>query len=180
MRIILFLLLVLSFMEVKAQDEVPGHRSFSIQSSFAVSFSGYSVSLVGVYKLAYHEFYLGPVLSVSNSYLPGNGPWGFNTGWKYHFANHKNVGSFVMLDYRNSFYRPFDPLNSGSSFWNSIHEINAGLGFNWMFIPKWNFNAFIGTGVYYERNHDIIGERIISHSGYSNLLKASLLRQLTK
>jgi hypothetical protein len=180
MRLSFFFLLFLSVSSTFAQDEAPGQRSFGVQSSFAVSFSGYSVSLVAVYKVAYNEFYLGPVLSISNSYLPGSGPWGFNTGWRYNYANHKKVGAFAMIDYRNAFYRAFDPANLRSPKWNSIHEVNVALGFKWQFAPLWVFNAALGTGVYMERNHDISGDQLINHSGYSNLLKATFLRQLSK
>ena len=164
----------------KAQDEAPGLRSFGIQSGFSVSFSGYSVSLAAVYKLAYHDFFLGPTLSVSNSYLPGKGPWGINTGWRYTYANHKSVGAFILVDYRNSFYRPYDPYNLRPQIYNSIHEINLALGFKWQFVPEWYFKAAIGTGIYYEKSHDIVGNRLVAHSGYSDLLKATFMKQFNK
>lgn len=164
----------------RAQDEMPGHRSFGIQSSFSVSFSGYSISVAAMYKVAYHDFFLGPTLSISNSYLPGKGPWGMNAGWQYTYANHKSVAAFVLLDYRNSFYKPYDPYKLQPSLYNSIHEINLALGFKWQFVPAWYFKAAIGTGIYYEKSHDIIGDKLITHSGYSDLLRASFLKQFNK
>jgi hypothetical protein len=175
-----FFLFMLPFFASHAQDEAPGLRSWGAQSSFIISFTGYSVTVAAAYKVAYHEFYLGPALSLSNSYLPDKGPWGVNTGWKYNYASHKKVGAFVMIDYLNSFYRPYDPLKLKPKLLNSIHEFNLAMGIKWQFIPFWYFNAAIGTGVFYERNHDIIGDQIVNHSGYSNLLKATFLKQFTK
>ena len=178
LKLLSFLLFVAT--STKGQDEAPGLRAFGIQSNFSVSFSGYSVSLAAVYKVAYHDFFLGPTLSISNSYLPGKGPWGVHSGWKYTYASHKSVGAFILVDYRNSFYRPYDPYKLKPSLYNSIHEINLALGFKWQFVPEWYFKAAIGTGVYYEKSHDIIGDKLITHSGYSDLLRATFLKQFNK
>lgn len=180
MREILLIIILFVATVSMAQDEAPGLRAFGVQSSFSVSFSGYSLSLAAVYKHAYHDFFLGPVLSVSNSYLPGKGPWGINTGWGYTYANHKSVGAFILVDYRNSFYRPYDPYKLRPQTYNSIHEFNLALGFKWQFVSQWYFNAAIGTGIYYEKSHDIVDDRLVTHSGYSDLLRATFMKQFNK
>lgn len=176
-KIIFFLLLSLSSF-ANAQETTPAKNTWGVQTGFTISFFGYSVFAGATYRAGQSEFYAGPVLSISNSYLLTKGPWGVNAGWRYNFAKWKYLNSNILVDYRNAFFKPFNAQVTESKKKNSVHELNFAYGIKWEFTKSWYAGNYIGTGLYYESTYDLSEQKRFGNYGYSGLIKFLLMKEL--
>jgi len=142
-----------------------------IELGTGLSYSGIQTNLafVGFYKG--NEFYLGPKITVTNAYLPQNGPWGIQGGYRRILISKEKLTSFVNLDYQLAFRKPYNPTQLVVNTWNRIHEFHLHYGFTFKVFNRFYIGNQIGIGAYLEKNIDLIEDIQRSFSGFSSQFK---------
>jgi hypothetical protein len=146
--------------------------SWSLFSSIDLTYTGYS-SILGVeYERKKTSFYLAPKISLTQTYIPGRGPWGLNSGFKYLFlTNHERWRFFFNIDYQLALYNAFRQAEEKGKKKNYIHEINAGYGVRFKINERLYIGQSIGVGKYFENYYSYKTESRKTFSGYDALLR---------
>jgi hypothetical protein len=96
-KLVMFSLLILCCFSLKAQENKK--FNYSLETGIQLSNSGIGTYLNGAIERNKHQFYLGPMLSLSDSYFPKNNVTGFNTGYRYQILKMNKLSSFIGLHY---------------------------------------------------------------------------------
>ena len=169
--VLLFLLLTASPSCLTAQEEQSGIQiRWGLEASSFLSYSGYNFRLAGLLKHARHELYVGPKLVLSKSYLPKEGTWGAQIGYRYYWVQENQWQAFVNVDYQQSWYAPYNPLDLEVDGKNQIKEAHLSFGVFKGFGENWRIGSQIGVGFYLEQNKDLVAQVTREYSGYSNLV----------
>lgn len=132
-----------------------GERSAKFRSGFelggAFCYTGLNMNLA--YSLAWREntFFLGPKITLSDSYIPTRGPWGIHAGYRRLFPGEGNFRTFVSFDYQLVFLEPFNSNNFNVNGKNEIHELLLSYGIQLRVWKNLIIGNSIGAGVYFER-----------------------------
>ncbi|MBC7448267.1 MAG: hypothetical protein H7330_09435 [Hymenobacteraceae bacterium] len=151
--------------------------SMGVQATLA--FSGLNTGLTFELQRGRHALYAGPKISVADSYLPSQGPFGGIGGYKFYFLPDYNCvgrfGFFVNLDYQLQRYRAFNRDGGRSGQYNSLHELNLGYGLEYRFSNRWRVNNVFGFGRYWELYHNATRAAEYSQVGYNRLVRLQVL-----
>ncbi|MEO1627001.1 MAG: hypothetical protein AAFV25_17745, partial [Bacteroidota bacterium] len=142
----------------------------SAQLSSSLSWSGADVHLAYGLQKGPHQLYAGPRLLLSNSHLPLKGPWGGALGYRIRLLQSRRLLSTASVEYKFILSEPYDPLQLGGDFLNSIHEWHLSYGLWYRLNDHWQLGSTIGTGFYLERLTDLQEQRKQGFSGYSGQL----------
>ena len=161
-KTILIIISILCFYpEVLAQEESASNKLRSgIELGAGLSYTGLNINLA--YTLAWSDnlFFLGPKLTVSDSYLPSRGPWGIHAGYRRLLPGQSKLRTFAAFDYQVVFLEPFDPNNLDVKGKNEIHELILSYGIQYNLWKNVIIGNSMGAGVYFERFIDSVsGER---------------------
>ena len=144
--------------------------NWGVEGSPFLAYSGYSFRIGGIFRSARHEIYAGPKLVFSKSYLPEEGAWGAQIGYRYFLVQENKWQAFVNADYQQTWYAPYAPRGVEVDGTNQIQEAHLAFGVFRDFGAHWRLGSQIGAGVYFEQNEDLVAQVTRSYSGYSNLL----------
>ena len=155
----------------------PAHSRSAAEVGSSFSFSGFSVQLSYVLNAGHHDFYLGPKLLISDSYLPTAGPFGGQLGYRYHWLESTKLRSFINFDYQITLWKPYDPQDMGTNGLNRIHEIHLAYGIQFQLAEHWSIGNQLGVGTYVEQFIDVQEQETNSFSGFSSLVKGYVCYQ---
>ncbi|GEM_PF-2676627 len=145
--------------------------AWGIQLNNSLSYTGFSNALVVAAQKNNLQWYGGPRLLTSDSYVPTKGPWGLNTGLTWFFQGNEKLRALVNLDYQLALLKPYNPHNLPERGLNTTHEFNLSYGFTYYFLQNIGIGNSIGFGQYLERFHDLQEDIIRTYSGYSGLIR---------
>jgi len=169
--VLLFLLFIASPPSLYAQEGSSKSKiRWGLEGSSFLSYSGYNFRLAGLLKHARHELYAGPKLVLSKSYLPKEGTWGGQIGYRYYWVQEDQWQAFVNADYQQSWYAPYNPLDLEVNGKNQIKEAHLSFGVFRGLGEHWRVGSQIGVGFYLEQNKDLVAQVTRTYSGYSNLV----------
>lgn len=155
-----------------AQPEEPVKTwRWGLEWSSSLSYTGLGSGLTGQWQQGRHLAYAGPRLLVSDSYVPGQGPWGLQLGYQYHWVREGRWQSFVNIDYQLSWYQPYNPQQLPVSGRNRVHEFHLAYGIQYQLGPPLYLGSTLGVGGYLEQLLDVRENQRRSYRGYSNLLR---------
>lgn len=147
-------------------------QSWSFLSSVDLTYTGYSTVLALEYEKNKISFYAGPKISLTQTYIPGRGPWGGNSGFRYLFlTNHDRWRFFFNVDYQLAFYSAFKQAGEKGSKKNFIHELNFGYGVRFKISERLYVAQSIGMGKYFESYYSYKTDTRARYSGYDALLR---------
>jgi hypothetical protein len=161
--------LILNLLSITICAENDTLWKVGIETSTSISYSGLNQILAATINYKENTFYIGPKISLSQSYLPGRGIWGSNAGISHIIASKGKTNAFINVDYQNSIMKPFEGVNSSK--YNFIHEVNFSYGIQFRFIRHLLIGNQIGFGRYWEIYHDLNSKKTFFYRGYSGLIK---------
>lgn len=169
--------------DVAADEQRPETKPKGFKSSLGVqttlAFSGLNAGLTFELQRGRHALYAGPKISVADSYLPSQGPFGVIGGYKFYFLPDYNCvgrfGFFINLDYQLQRYRAFNRDGARTNDHNSLHELNVGYGLEYRLANRWRVNNVFGFGRYWEFYQNPTRQAEYSQVGYNRLVRLQLL-----
>ena len=151
----------------------------SLAASGALAFSGFNSALTVELQRGRHALYLGPKVSLADSYLPGDAPLGLTSGYKFYFLPDYNCvgrfGFFLDLNYQFQAYKAFNRDGSRSKKLNDLHEFFAAYGLEYRLSNRWRVNNEFGFGRYVQRYYNTSSADTYQQSGYNRLVRVELL-----
>jgi hypothetical protein len=157
----------------------PNGIKLSLGAAGSLAFSGFNGALTFEAQRGRHALYAGPKISVADSYLPSQGPFGGVGGYKFYFLPDYNCtgrfGFFANLDYQLQRYRAFERDGSRSGRYNALHELNVGYGLEYRISNRWRVNNVFGFGRYWEVYHNATSGKQYQQTGYNRLVRVQLL-----
>lgn len=160
--------------EAKARREIKLQRnkSYSILLSGDLTYTGYSAVLGLEYERRKHAYYIGPKISITNSYLFTRAPYGGVLGYRYFFLSDlKRWKVYFNTDYQLYVFRSYTGINQQGKLRNYIHEINLGYGVQFKINERFYVSNSISIGKYFESYYNTKSEERINLNGYNALLR---------
>lgn len=165
--------------DAQRPETKPKGIKLSLGAQATLAFSGLNTGITLEAQRGKHAFYVGPKLSVADSYLPSKGPFGGVAGYKFYFLPDYNCvgrfGFFANIDYQLQRYRAFNRDGGRASGHNSLHELNLGYGLEYRLTNHWRINNVFGFGRYWEFYQNATRQSEYSHVGYNRLVRAQIL-----
>ena len=109
---------------------------------------------------------MGPKISLSDSYLPSQGPWGVHAGYRLLLPGQSKLRSFTSLEYQVVFLTPHNPNNLDIKGTNKIHEIHFSYGIQYRVWKNLVIGNSMGAGVYFERFINTLTGNRNSYDGF--------------
>ena len=157
----------------------PSGLKYSLGAQATLAFSGVNTGLTFEVQRGRHALYVGPKLSLADSYLPSKGPFGGIGGYKFYFLPDYNCvgkfGFFANIDYQLQRYRAFDRDGGRTSRYNSLHEFNIGYGLEYRLSNRWRVNNVFGFGRYWEIYQNATRDAEYRQTGYNRLVRFQVL-----
>lgn len=157
----------------------PKGVKISVGAAASLAFSGFNSALTLEGQFGRHGFYAGPKISLADSYLPSQGPFGGVAGYKFYFLPDYNCvgrfGFFVNADYQLQRYKGFKRDGGRSSHYNTLHEYMLGYGLEYRLSNRWRLNNVFGFGRYLEVYNNATTGTQYRQSGYNRLVRFQIL-----
>ncbi|MEM7102496.1 MAG: hypothetical protein AAF502_05125 [Bacteroidota bacterium] len=146
----------------------------------SLSYTGFNFSLGVTAEKDKFSIYVGPKLTLSDSYLVTDGPFGFSSSF-FFFPNGRDrkFSSFINFDYQVNFQKAFCPTGTCSRKTNFTHEYNLGYGFVYQVKRVGLMNA-INIGRYSENFYNQLTQQRFKNSGYNTLIKIGVIVNVQK
>lgn len=163
----------------RREQKIERNKALSIFATIDLTYTGYSTVIGLEYEKRKHSFYLGPKISITNTYLFNKGPLGAVGGYKYFFLSDlKRWKVFANLDYQVFIFKAYEGVGNPSNHKNFIQEINLSYGTQFQITPRFFISNSIGVGKYFESYYSFRnGDRVRLH-GYNALLRILLKYKL--
>lgn len=163
----------------QAPEAAPQGLKYSLSAQTALAFSGFNAGLTLEVQRGRHGLYAGPKISLADSYLPRQGPFGAVLGYKFYVLPDYNcVGRFsffVNLDYQLQRYRAFDRDGNRTRHRNALHEVFAGYGLEYRINNRWRVNNVLGFGGFWEIYRNATRAAEYQQMGYNRLVRLQVL-----
>lgn len=170
---ILIILSIFSFwLTIAAQEEQNYDNPKSgIELGSAFSYTGLNVNLA--YTLAWGDntAFVGPKITISDSYIPSEGPWGIHLGYRRLLPGQSKFRTFASVDYQLVFLEPYNPNGKDVNGKNEIHELFLSYGIQYRFWKNLIIGNSMGAGVYIERFIDSITGNKRFYNGYNGQIR---------
>ena len=170
-KIVIVLLSFICFSQkIKAQSlsNIDSLWKYGVEAGSILSFTGVNLRVNFLMIKNKNEFYIGPKLAISDSYLPLKGPWGLSAGYRRNVLEKERWKSFVNLDYQIVFIKPYNPRNLEVNGINTIQELFIAYGFEFRIAKDFTIGQLIGGGGFLEKTIDVSEgktNRIVNYSG---------------
>lgn len=153
-------------------ERIKQHKLLGIITGMDLTYTGISAFAGVEYERKKHAIYGAPRISITDSYIPGRGPFGIITGYKYFFMNtHDRWKVYFGLHYNGLRYKAFKEQGSSSSHKNYVHEISAGYGAELIAYKNFHIGNSVNLGKYYESYYNHINQKRRIFSGYNTLVR---------
>ncbi len=157
----------------------PQGVKLSLGAAGSLAFSGFNAAISVEAQRGRHALYAGPKLSLVDSYLPSQGPFGGIGGYKFYFLPDYNCtgrfGFFANLDYQLQRYRSFQRDGARSGKYNVLHELMLGYGLEYRITNRLRVNNVFGFGRYWELYNNATSGKQYQQTGYNRLVRVQLL-----
>ncbi len=168
--VLLFYFMFFNGVDAQIKENVTKHWTFGIETGTSLSFTGVNAKLNFLMAKNENEFFIGPKLVTSDTYLPLQGPWGLNLGYRRNILAKGAWKSFVSLDYQVVFMEPYNPRNLEVNGINTIQEFFFSYGFQFQIGERFVIGQQIGAGGFIEKTIDVIQDEKNRVANYSGLL----------
>lgn len=168
--ILLFYFLFLQSNDAQTLVDKKDNWTYGIESGAGLSFTGINTKLNFLLVKNSNEFFIGPKLVTSDSYLPLQGPWGLNIGYRRHILEKGAWKAFVSLDYQVVFIEPYNPRNLPVNGINNIQEFFFSYGFQFQIGKHFTVGQQIGAGGFIEKTIDVIQDEKNRVANYTGIL----------
>ena len=165
-----FLILFPSVLSI-AQDNLP-EEGLGVSLAANYTFSGIGFILDAEWQHRNHIFYTGPKLQLSRTYLPVNGPFGWNLGYRhdYNKSPERFTSFFFNLDYQIGFSKAYSRYQTTNKL-NYVHEAFIGYGVQFRLHPRLYLANVLGVGTHFESYYNADLKNRITYTGYNHLFK---------
>jgi hypothetical protein len=171
-RIIIFnLLAILLSVKALSQEKKP-EDGLGVSFATNYTFSGIGLILAAEWQNKHHIFYTGPKLQLSKTYLPMEGPRGWNIGYRHEYnkAPEKFTSFFFNIDYQIGLSKPFSRTVESKKI-NFVHEAFVGYGVQFRLSSRLYLANVLGVGGYLESYYNTDLDLRKTFTGYNNLFK---------
>ena len=172
-KAILILFSIFSFwLTISAQeDNKTSNLKSGIELGSGFSYTGLNVNLA--YTLAWGDntAFIGPKITVSDSYLPTEGPWGIHAGYRRLLPGQSRFRTFASFDYQVVFLEPYNPNNLEVKGKNEIHELFISYGIQYRVWENLIIGNSMGAGIYIERFIDVVAGGNNTYDGFNGLFR---------
>lgn len=173
MKTILIIFSCLIFcITTSAQEDLESSKLKSgIELGSGFCYTGLNVNLA--YSLAWKEntIFVGPKITLSDSYLPSRGPWGIHVGYRRLLPGQSKLRTFATLEYQVVFLEPRNPNNLDIKGKNETHEIFLSYGIQYQIWKNLILGNSMGAGVYFERFIDSLTGNRNTYSGFNGQVR---------
>lgn len=145
---------------------------FGVSLAANYTFSGIGLAMNLEWQKKHHIFYTGPKLPLSKSYLPFNGSYGWNIGYRHVYKKSENrrVSFFFNTEYQIALSKAYSGIEKSDKR-NYIHELFVGYGAQLKLSERLYLANVLGVGGYLESyyNPDLNFRK--NYAGYNHLFK---------
>lgn len=145
--------------------------------SAAANYTFSGIALIGTveWQTKHHIFYTGPKFQMSRSYLPLEGPLGWNIGYRHEFNKdpEKVISFFFNADYQIGVSKAYIRTESARKL-NYVHEAFIGYGVQFRLAPRIYLANVLGVGGHLESYYNTDLQARNTYAGYNNLFKIFL------
>jgi hypothetical protein len=150
--------------------------SYATSLTSGYTYSGYFIDWTAMIVAGHHALYGGPVILLSDYYLPGDVTTGLAAGWRYSLLNSlldDRWNFYVSLEYQLIPYIVKYRLEK-SKRTNQVHTINMSYGVQFKLYKRIFASNSIGAGVYIDRYYNSLTRRKDILTGLNMLIKLSI------
>ncbi len=166
---ILIIFLIFSFWLIIAaqEDSKTSNLKSGIELGSGFSYTGLNVNLAYTLAWGNNTAFLGPKITVSDSYIPTKGPWGIHAGYRRLLPGQSKFRSFASFDYQVVFLEPYNPNDLDVKGKNETHELFLSYGIQYQVWKNLILGNSIGTGAYIERFIDTVTGDKKNYNGFN-------------
>ena len=146
---------------------------FSISLNESLSHTGFNSGLTANFKYKKLEVYVGPEMSLSDSYFAEDPRLGCTLGGRFYTNSAEKSSSYVFLNYQRTYYRPYLEELYESNKFNTTSELTIGLGQDWKLYKNLHLGASMGYGKYFDVFQDLSEGKVAHFDDGTILLRFS-------
>lgn len=141
---------LLPFVLFAQHDDDSSKTKLGASIATSYSFTGIGLFLNLEVQKGHHVFYTGPKISVTRTYLPLKGPWGWNIGYRHDIPRpNKNINFFFNTEYQILGSKAFSQ-NVETIKRNFVHEAFIGYGVQVRLFNHFYLGNMMGIGGHIE------------------------------
>jgi hypothetical protein len=156
---------------------------FEISTGGSLSHTGVPVIISFEAQRKNISFYLGPKLSIWDTYLSKNDPFGFCAGLKYYFINPQEANKwnfYFVFDYQVVGYKAYSKNKLEADRGSFVHEYIGGYGLQLKISSRLFLSNVLGVGSYNEYLYNVDLKERFKYSGFNNLIKLLITYKFNK